>query len=132
MPHLPLSTLLSSWGFSPRPSSIDFASAGNPQAMSSDRQHTCTNSAPYSCEPSLPIGFHHTSSTDGTPSFPHPSRVSASDTHQPGVFLTPLLNIYAGPISNRNLGYTKYKASKRLVGILKSSCTNASKMIFPA
>ena len=44
---------------------------------------------------------------------------------------TPMLNIYAEPILNRYLGYTKYKASRRLIGILKSSCTNASKIAFP-
>ena len=44
---------------------------------------------------------------------------------------TPMLNINAEPILNRFLGYTKYKASRRLIGILKSSCTNSSKIAFP-
>ena len=36
-----------------------------------------------------------------------------------------ILNMYAGPI-------LRYKASRRFMGIFKSSCTNASKMVSPA
>ena len=45
---------------------------------------------------------------------------------------TSLLNIYAGAMLNKYQGYTRYKASRRLIGMFKSSCTNASKIILPA
>ena len=55
-------------------------------AMSSVRQHNCTNRSPHSGEPSLPTGVPHTSSTDETPLVPRSSRLSPSKTRQSGSF----------------------------------------------